>query len=403
MRIVTLTFLLAALPLGASEMDALINAFASIRTNTVWPVVGSNSDDIEETFGPRRQPSAGGRYDWHRGIDIDEAHGHNIVAALTGEFNRYTNFTGGGWTVVLKHTFADPIQFRGKTLRNYYTFYMHLDDAGTPAYIKEAQTNGAHPIIPIGQVIGLMGNTGEGPGGEYHTHLHFELRVGTLSSLEFQLSAFDPASASFYGFDPHMHPMLLFPPGGGLAQFELTRPVLPGFLSTNTITMPNDDFPILNRLEVETFSANGQSLDVHALDLNLREGFDATSTAALDTAQTNRPYLAPLYFVDAQTNYQTQLVLPPEFLAAAAQVKFRAWDIWGNMAERTYPVGAPAISIERVGGNVRIRTPEGYAPGVFETTPRLKSGTPWTPIAASVLEIPTAGAEGYVRLRWSFP
>lgn len=310
-----------------SEYQTLIQAFHDIRSQTIWPVKGGSPDDIEETFGPRIQPSTG-LYDWHRGIDIDSAHGSNIVAVLDGEFDRYVNFTAGGWTVVLKHPFPTPVIYNGKTLTHFYTFYMHLDDDKTPQFIKNAQLNQQKPKIAQGTLIAHMGNSGKSPGDDYAVHLHFELRVGATASLEFQLN--NPNTTQ-WGFDPHMHPMLLYSPILNTLKIQ----ALPTTNDTDFmrwhLIAPDDDQPILNRIEISLIDkATKLPSKQHILDLNRRTGFNASSTAMLDTRDFSLPYLDPEYFLDAQTDYRTQFVIPKSFNDdPSTSFRITAFDTWG--------------------------------------------------------------------------
>lgn len=327
---------------GSAQYAEIVRQFETIRTKTVWPVRGGSPDDIEETFGPRRQPSNQGACDWHRGIDIDHASGLVVVAALDGEFLRYTEFASGGWTVILRHPFPQPIQHEGKTLAYFYTFYMHLEDAQTPAFIKEAQATGTRPAVKAGDQIAHMGNSGQGPGGAYAIHLHFELRVGTQNSLENQIANFPPGSASYFGYDPHFHPLLLYPPGESRIMIEPSGLPAPQGDDRFLLTLGSDDWPILNHVRVDLYElGTGVVLQSHTLDLNRRTGFDASSTPALDQRDLNKPHFAPLYFADAQTNYQTELVVPLAFKQSAgpgsAGVRVVARDIWGRSTQHPEP------------------------------------------------------------------
>lgn len=382
---------LATAPVQAEYAD-ILRQFEIIRANTLWPVRGGTPDDIEETFGPRRQPSNQGAYDWHRGIDIDPASGRIIVAALDGEFIRYTEFASGGWTVILRHRFPEPIQYGGKTLVYFYTFHMHLEDAQTPPFIKEAQASGARPAVKAGEQIGFMGNSGQGPGGAYAVHLHFELRVGTQNSLENQLANFTPESASFFGFDPHFHPLLLFPPGRSDILIEPIGAPPPEGDEQFLITFGDDDWPIPNQARVDLCALDtGSVLKSHTLDLNRRLGFDPSNTPSLDARDFTKPHFAPLYFVDAQTNYQTQLVVPAAFKqslgATPAMVRVVVRDIWGKSTQFPEPrlhVVAPPAQTAQVrwpphAANLRpVWSPFVNAPGhwaFLQGTPTLHGGS----------------------------
>lgn len=322
-----------------TEYQTLIQAFQTIRTNSTWPVANSSFDDIEETFGPRIQPSTD-HYDWHRGIDIDGAHGSNIVAVLSGTFDRYTNYASGGWTVVLKHPFPQPVTYNGTNLTHFYTYYMHLNDTGTPPLIKNAQKG---DFISKGDTIGLMGNSGQGPGEDYAIHLHFELRVGANASLEFQLNNLNTTQ---WGFDPHMHPMLLYTPLNNTLRLDVIPTVTNTDFTRFRFTSSNDDQPLLNRIEISLINPATQlSVKQHILDLNRRMGFDASSITNLDLRNLSNPYLDPEYFLDAQTDYRTQIVIPKIFVENLlnTSLKVTVYDIWGNKLEYQNQTTSPEL------------------------------------------------------------
>ena len=315
-----------------AEYQILIDTFHDIRANSIWPVVGGSFDDIEETFGPRIQPSTG-FYDWHRGIDIDGAHGSNIVAILDGEFDRYLYYSAGGWTVVLKHPFPKSLNYKGKVLTHFYTFYMHLNDTNTPQFIKDAQQNQQHPPVSKGQIIGLMGNSGKGPGDDYGIHLHLDLRVGGSTSLEYQL---DNPNTTQWGFDTHMHPMLLYPPLTNTLTLQIISNVTNTDFTRLRFISSNDDQPLLNRVEISLIDPLTQlPIKEHVLDFNRRTGFNANTTALLDSRDFLKPYMDPEYFLDAQTDYRTQIVIPKAFVedSSPSSLKVVAYDIWGKKAE----------------------------------------------------------------------
>jgi len=413
-RLIRLLLALACLApaVALAQYAEILRQFETIRTRTVWPVRGGSPDDIEETFGPRRQPSNQGAYDWHRGIDIDHASGRIVVAALDGEFSRYTEFASGGWTVILRHPFPEPIQHEGKTLSYFYTFHMHLEDALTPAFIKEAQANGTRPAVKAGDQIAHMGNSGQGPGGAYAVHLHFELRVGTQNSLENQLANFTPGSASYYGFDPHFHPLLLFPPGRSDILIEPVGAPSPEGEEQFLITLGDDDWPILNQARVDLCALEtGAVLKSHTLDLNRRIGFDPSNTPSLDARDFTKPYFAPLYFVDAQTNYQTQLVVPAAFKQSVggtpAMVRVVVRDIWGKSVQfptprvgwLANPAQAPLVFWPAHAANLRpVWSPAAQAPGPWALLPGSPELRPGSQPGYS-LPMPPGGDMLYLRLR----
>ena len=200
--VIGLSFSFPQLPAQASYAD-LVTEFESIRSTTTPPVEDRTFDeifdDIRSTFGPRILSSSGS-YDFHRAIDIEGSTGEDIVAPLDGYFAGYRTYNSCGQTVRLRHNLPSPIQYKGKTINQFYTWYCHLDD------FVSGFTDGQS--IPEGTVIGKLGKSGSAT----YPHLHLELRVGTNNSLEYQKENYDESDPRYFGFDPHMHPMLLFEP-----------------------------------------------------------------------------------------------------------------------------------------------------------------------------------------------
>ena len=100
---------------AAAASVSLTTAFQTLRTASIWPVPGTTFNEIESAFGPRIKVSTSG-YDWHRGIDIDALEFAPVVAPMDGTLFDIKTYTDGGLTVILKHTFPDPVLFAGKTL-----------------------------------------------------------------------------------------------------------------------------------------------------------------------------------------------------------------------------------------------------------------------------------------------
>lgn len=315
---------------GPAQVTDLTTAFASLRANTLWPVQGGTFDAMTSTFGPRIKVSTG-TYDWHRGIDLDVLEGTPVRAPLDGTFFGIRNYVDGGLTVILRHTFPTPVVHQGRTLTYYYTFYMHLSSVD-PA-LQQAEAAGQTPAVPKGYVIGAGGHSGSA----VDDHLHWELRVGTPYSLEWQLQ--NPTSQygfNNFGFDPHVHPMLLTVPytAHGMGLSILRKPGR----TTGTIRFSaNDDQPLLNRVLVQIKRrSDNRIMATHTLDFNLRTGYDATSTPALDTPNTSKPYMSPLPFGTASP-YVTDIMIPPTFVGAYYGTKFLTTvlvhDIWGRSTQ----------------------------------------------------------------------
>lgn len=126
----------------------------------VWP---ADSMDITSWFGNRPYPGAGGSTN-HGGLDIGAAMGSNVYAALGGIVTS-SGWNGGyGNAITIDHG------------RGFSTLYGHMSQL----------IAGVGQIVAPGQVIGLVGSTGNSTG----PHLHFETRMNG--------ERMDPAS--FFGF-----------------------------------------------------------------------------------------------------------------------------------------------------------------------------------------------------------
>lgn len=345
---------LCALPLAASaSYQDLVNAFAAIRGDAVFPVQGKTFDDIEETFGPRAQPSLAGSYDWHRGIDLDGAGGENILNAYAGVFEKIDYSASAGNYVVIKHTLPSAVTYGSNPAKQswttFYTYYMHLNDDSVTHVTNQGWTKGSS--VSAGTVIGYLGSSGGSGGEAYAPHLHFELRFGTSNPLSNQIDG-DGLTATDAWFDPHMHPMLLFDPNNvtlrgasaGSAYAQSLSLLASGTVAgaqTLLYTSSLDELALVNRFTVEVRTA-GQStvLQSHVLDFNQRIGFDASTNALLDTRDLTKPYVVPQAFGDEQTNYTTALAVPQGWLGAYGatgyEVTVTATDIWENSTSLTF-------------------------------------------------------------------
>ena len=95
------------------------------------------------------QPRGSGRL--HQGNDILAPRGTPVVANVSGSVSRHPNNLGG------------------------LAYYLHGDDGNT-YYGAHLSAYAAQGHVPIGTVIGYVGNTGDAAGGP--THLHFEIHPG---------------------------------------------------------------------------------------------------------------------------------------------------------------------------------------------------------------------------------
>lgn len=337
LAIITLMGLSSALtnhgPATASAND-LPTVFAILRSSAVWPVQGGPLDAITSTFGPRIKVSSGS-YDWHRGIDMDAPEGTPVRASLPGTLFGVRTYADGGLTVILRHQFPHTVTFQGRSIQSFYTFSMHLSTV-EPALLAAAEAN-LQPAVAAGAVIGTVGHSGSA----VDDHLHFEVRVGSPYSLEWQLA--NPTSvygANAFGFDPHVHPMFLVPPIAAHGM-SLTVTQTPSSRRDGKVRFSaDDDRPLLDRITVTILrKSDGRTMASHVLDLDERLGFDATSTAALDTPTVTKPYFSPIRFGTA-TPYVTDLIIPRTWVGSMSGSKYRstvtATDIWGNTTSVTW-------------------------------------------------------------------
>ena len=110
----------------------------------LWPAQGR----LSSKYGNRRNPFGRG-IRFHKGIDIANCHGTNIVAAGSGVVTFVGNRSGYGKVVIIKHN------------SEYETLYAH----NSKNLVKVGDK------VEKGQTIAKMGSTGRSTG----CHLHFEI------------------------------------------------------------------------------------------------------------------------------------------------------------------------------------------------------------------------------------
>ena len=119
-------------------------------TPSTWPadgILGDHFGFILNRFGP-------GLSRFHRGIDIVNRPGSQVVASADGIVLSAKWRSNYGKTIILKHHFGLS------------TIYAHLSDYNVVA----------GESVRRGQVIGFVGNTGRSTG----PHLHYEVRIGDM-------------------------------------------------------------------------------------------------------------------------------------------------------------------------------------------------------------------------------
>ena len=261
--------------------------------------------DISSTFGPRWKTSES-RYDFHRGIDFRGNLGDQVFAIsnglITGLYpDGSSEFPEGGNTLIVEHVLATPFQWQGKTVDRIYALYLHLNDflvaMGDP--------------VSAGQAIGTMGATGTAT----IVHLHFEIRLQTTCSLEYQV-ANPAASCAQYGFDPHVHPFQ-FIGGDNTDDMTLDHEQTQLFVVAYETTRGNLD---LNELRT----------DLGTINFNRRTGMDASSTAALDNFDHGWVTIVPDPFSSSSQTIRYEFRFPgkPRYVELT--------DIYGRGIRRTF-------------------------------------------------------------------
>lgn len=127
--------------------------------------VAANYRNSGLPYYPYGSDGSGNNLRIHHGIDLSNPIGVEIQAAADGvviwaqkgHFNQYEGITSYGNTVVIQH----DLGYEGQTV---YTLYAHM----ASILVEEQQR------VSAGDVIGLIGNTGQVSG----PHVHVEVRLG---------------------------------------------------------------------------------------------------------------------------------------------------------------------------------------------------------------------------------
>jgi murein DD-endopeptidase MepM/ murein hydrolase activator NlpD len=122
-----------------------------------WPV--NPASRIADGFGARVAPCAGCS-SYHEGVDFDAGYGtevHAIAAGIVMETNN-PNYSALGVHVTIQHLIG------GQSITSVYG---HMQHGSMKLKVGD--------IVTVGQVVGLVGNTGASTGA----HLHFEVHVGS--------------------------------------------------------------------------------------------------------------------------------------------------------------------------------------------------------------------------------
>lgn len=244
-------------------------------------------DQISSTFGPRWKTSAS-RYDFHPGIDWFDAEGTPVTAIGDGVVEAAhrdgsTAFPNGGNVLVVRHAMPMATTFHGQAVDRFYAVYLHLSSFAV------AQGD----AVTRGQVVGAIGHTGD----TTFDHLHFETRVQTLCSMQYQLA--NPTASCVIGFDPHVHPFLFV--GGrdddAITLEEIAPAAGDAWAVRYTATRGDLDLDV-----IET--------DLGALGFDERRGLDASSLALLDDFHYPWLTLVPAPFGSSDERLVMELHFP---------------------------------------------------------------------------------------------
>ena len=119
-----------------------------------------------------------------------------------------------------------------------------------------------------------------------------------------------------YGFDPQVHPLMLYPEsvvGPTSISLSLTDTVTSAQDGKLRLSTP-DRVPDVNRYVVSMYDASGAVIKEHVLDYNERIGFNPESTDTLDTPDTTKPYLEPDGFGYSTLEWDMDLIIPSDWI-----------------------------------------------------------------------------------------
>ena len=263
---------------------------------------------VASPFGPRLSGTPS--YEFHKGIDLLGELGDPIYAIADGEVQAVwangqsgTPYPNGGNVVILRHLLDEPFSLGGAGQFYYYSLYMHLD---------EISVSSGDPLVS-GEQLGTMGRTGAAS----TTMLHFETRIATTCSLEFQ-TANPGSTCAQYGFDPHVNPFYLLDAGD---EGEMTASV--SFDSATTsirVTAPR------TKLNLVSVRINGVGIN-----LTTREGINLDD---MDNPTVAGITLRPYPFLISSPDYDINIEFENAIIPASGDDQYshivEIYDAWGG-------------------------------------------------------------------------
>lgn len=311
----------------AHAEESYVIAFEQMQDRVKWPLEGGR---IDATFGPQIRDDCD-CYEFHRGIDLISQPGANIYAIYDGIVVDILTEQSKG--VVIEHTFSEDVLFHKDKddATRWYSLYFHSADW---------QVSKGDAVL-AGQTLAKLKDD----------HLHQEVRLGTACDLQDTIS--NPSqSCNTFGWDPHVHPIMLYPKANLISTVEgipaldisLAQEFSQNLDAIISFSTPATN-PNLNKYTVAVINvATGYTRVSQTLDLNLREGFDATSLEKLDTPDKTKPYLDPKpnQLDGNNLTWTTNMVIPKAWVTPKSteeEIVITAEDVWGKFKFLAFGLG----------------------------------------------------------------
>lgn len=292
----------------------------------VWPVSGTTTPDfpLSDTYGPRLKTSEGGRYDWHRGIDIPVDLGTPVMAIANGTVRiAGENASYSDPLVQIRHAKPDGSG-------DYYSQYMHMDSW----CVSEGDS------VTQGQVIGTSGCSESG-----FEHIHFEIRDDDL----WQKACVHPMSAMPYDD--------LTAPSVTIDDVDWSDPSAPVVQVTVEVSADELDLRavevcVSHRMAISDHRFAYQEVDSQRFDIMLRNFLytpDGDAGLYLDDADFAAVLAEPAEFSSSSSTWQLTLTfsgLHGVGTASEQAITVYAEDVNGNTDSVSTPMVVALFPIE---------------------------------------------------------
>lgn len=270
--------------------------------------------EISSFFWPRLQASQDYAYDFHRWIDYHHDENVEIYAFAKWEIyktylesdpnNPYKN---SGTTVIIKHRLEKPYIFHGKEINYIYSLYAHLSELWDNIYNKIWQN------IEKWQVIWFMWKSGTTD----YQHLHFEIRVATTCSREYQLKNQDAQCSQLLpnNADPHVNPLVFLPKIQ--AETLLWYTLMPMKNGIKLTLETQNNYTDINRIILS------DNKEEKIIDFNLRESINWEN---IDNNTFNEVKIIPEKYSTQSQKYKISFEISHIF----KYVDIKIFDVWWN-------------------------------------------------------------------------